>query len=462
MEADIGESGLADQSPLVFASDWLGSEPYFYNALTGCHGRSIWDAIDLSNIEIDTAGLGDYLRFGYSVFGATPIKNVKFLRPNQELYVNKNSNTVIQQNKRDVVSDWQETVTSTENAIDLFYQWHPASSETRILPLSGGLDSRMLLLNLLSNGDKPRCFTYGTSQRQVDSNEVSTARQVAEQADCEWSLVLLDSYHSEIDWWFEHFGPSVHLHGMYQVEFYRKLSSLLKGGLVVSGIVGDLWAGSISTFQPKSPHDLLAMGLTRGISVSEDTFLRNIRDSNMEREFSEVRGMLADPLQQIVYLIRTKMMLLSYMREVPKLFGFEVESPFLDPDIALSFSTIKQTDRDDRNWQRRHLRAAGYLKDSYNIGNSAVTMDLGQLARQGLHPLDESLLGKYIQPAFLRWVNSRVIQLPYRDRAWLFLTEQRRVLPSIGNLLRTNSTTKAYSAYMCLKPIENLLRIASQ
>ena len=71
---------------LVRSQDWLGTSPYFYNVETSQHGDRIADVISPKNFEIDRAGLADYLRFGYCVFGQTPIRGVKFLRPMEDLF----------------------------------------------------------------------------------------------------------------------------------------------------------------------------------------------------------------------------------------------------------------------------------------------------------------------------------------------------------------------------------------
>lgn len=61
-------------------TDWLGSKPVFYNEKTGKISHLISDVIDYENLEFHPEGLHNYLSYGYSVFGQTPIQNVKFLR----------------------------------------------------------------------------------------------------------------------------------------------------------------------------------------------------------------------------------------------------------------------------------------------------------------------------------------------------------------------------------------------
>ncbi|MDR0711935.1 MAG: hypothetical protein LBF67_06295 [Prevotellaceae bacterium] len=74
----------------VASSDWLASNPVFYNEKTMRVSENINDVIDFPNMEFDTEGLSAYLDFGYSVFGSTPLKNVKFLLPNESLQMADN------------------------------------------------------------------------------------------------------------------------------------------------------------------------------------------------------------------------------------------------------------------------------------------------------------------------------------------------------------------------------------
>src|SRR5690606_34982005 len=59
--------------------DWLGSQPVFFNLRTKKISHNINEVIDFDNVEFDPEGLRNYLEFGYSVFGKTPIRDVHFL-----------------------------------------------------------------------------------------------------------------------------------------------------------------------------------------------------------------------------------------------------------------------------------------------------------------------------------------------------------------------------------------------
>ncbi len=445
----------------IGSSGWLGENPIYYNLNASLYGNSIWDAIDSTDIKIDLDGLTDYFKFGYSVFGRTPVKGVNFLRPNENLIL-KVDGTLGVDKSPDPVNKWVGVETSTQGALDQFFEWEFRVDENVeiILPLSSGLDSRMLLLYLKNKNLNFSTYSYGTSRQQNDSSELIVARDAAGRANVPWRQIPLNNFHSEIDPWFNRYGPAMHLHGMYQIEFYRKVLGLHGRSHVLSGIVGDLWAGSIELITPKSPRDLENYGLSRGLNIPNEALVHQGNEGNSEAEFEQVRAQLSEPLHQITYLIRTKMLLLSYLIDVPRMLGAAASSPFLNEKVAMSFSTINAKLRENRKWQYEYLRNVGFEAVNVELGNRDFTMDYGELERHPLEPLSSLPLSRFVNTDYISWVNKKVQGISNRDRMWLKMRETQRVFPSVGNRIRSNSTMDAYAAYMCMKPIESLLSIA--
>jgi hypothetical protein len=52
---------------ILFETDWLASQPVFYNERTGKASHNINDVIDYTNLEFDREGFNNYVDFGYSV-----------------------------------------------------------------------------------------------------------------------------------------------------------------------------------------------------------------------------------------------------------------------------------------------------------------------------------------------------------------------------------------------------------
>ena len=86
-------------------------------------------------------------------------------------------------------------------------------------------------------------------------------------------------------------------------------------------------------------------------------------------------------------------------------------------------------------------------------------LDLGELERHPLESLNPILLGKFVRVDFVEWVNSMVKRIPWQDRLWMRLIEFQRVLPELGRRIRRPDLQEAYSAYLCLLPLQKLLEL---
>src|SRR5690606_19330280 len=134
-----------------------------------------------------------------------------------------------------------------------------------VIPLSGGMDSRLLLWCIRDKA-RVRAYTYGLSKDQGQSTEIVHARILAERLGIRWEQITLGHFHRYFPEWYAHFGLATHAHGMYHFEFYTNIRERLAGGQAfLSGIVGDAWAGSFSPPSINSADELLSLGLTHGM-----------------------------------------------------------------------------------------------------------------------------------------------------------------------------------------------------
>src|SRR3989339_2161957 len=102
----------------TYQSDWLASYPIFYHEKTGAISHNVNDVIDYSNLIFHPEGLANYLSWGYSVFGQTPIKNVKFLLPNQ-IISSSPSHQISIIDIPDPVAGWSHKPTKPGDVIEL-------------------------------------------------------------------------------------------------------------------------------------------------------------------------------------------------------------------------------------------------------------------------------------------------------------------------------------------------------
>lgn len=453
---------IESKQPVLHHADWLASRPFFFNNETGVASYNINDVIDFTNVEFDEEGLLNYLDFGYSVFGRTPIKNVHFLRPNQSVFTNSVGKIEVTY-KPDEALNYIGKVYKESDVWDRFRAnidaWRGAHGEQQVLvPTSGGYDSR-LLNYFYPRKDLIFACTYGISSNQMRSHEVIYAREICRRLGINWSQVELGDFHEFFDEWDELYGISTHAHGMYQWEFFNKIRGAYGTMPMLSGVVGDAWAGSASTQEPKNPGELVQLGYGHGIKAdSSQCLLRSNRD-NRESEFINERDKLQDERYRVLYLVRTKLTLLSYLLEVPRALGFQPYSPFLNIDVAMPMLTIEFSRWKNRVWQREFMDR-NYLNVEADIHNKSFRNDLNMIAmhRKPLYPLDTQLLSRLFRQEYLEWINRTI-------RTDTFLAKTRNSIYGVrylGGALRRaglkNQTLIAYFAYLVLKPIDAVLR----
>jgi len=175
---------------------------------------------------------------------------------------------------------------------------------------------------------------------------------------------------------------------------------------------------------------------------------------------------MASPLGAVVVSMRLKMILLSYLFTVPRDFGFQPWSPFLDPRIAIAMLKIAPERRENRAWQEEWFRKNGLWIEGEGL-KSRVENDLSRKAaiRNPLRPLSPALLGNLVDSRYVEEVNEQACRSPMDLRVGGLLSGPRlqvqrnwrvkRLANALGFEVE-DSFTKAHSEYMTLWPLETL------
>lgn len=453
----------ASDRVLVAETDWLGSDPVFFNRRTGTVSRNVNDVIAADRLEFDPDGLFEFFEFGYSVFQQTPVRDVHFLRHSSRLWRRPDGSLEVE-HLPDPLDDGRLDVRMPErDVIELLRErvrsWERSLSTHPIVPLSGGYDSRLLLW-CLADPAAAETYTYGLSPDQSVSTEVTKAREVAARLGASWSRIELDDFHRYLDEWDELYGISTHAHGMYHLEFYRGVRTQSgEGRDLLTGIIGDAWAGGVELPDVRELGDVPRLGLTHGVQA-DSTRLRlrpslELRAAYLERH----RAILRDPRRSIVESMRHKMLLLSYLLRVPAALGFRPWSPFLDIDVAVAMLNLPPERRRNRRWQRELFEREGLEVQAPPRSDRRNTLDVGALRRRPLPPLDPQRMAGIVDPGYVERTTRRAASTPLRQAY-----EHLLAVPRLGGALRrfglAPTTWEAYQAYMCLRPLDQLLRRA--
>ncbi len=442
---------------------WLGLPTVYYREKDLASSTSIWDLFDPADFQFDHAGLSAYLRFGFSVFGRTPIRGVRFCLANQRIESQANGWRRIVTDPDPAVA-WMGRRGNPEQVIErtraLVQTWEAAADGCIAVPLSGGFDSRFLL-SLLQQPQRARAFTFGLSKRQWESFEVRYAAEVARRLGVAWRQIPLGYYHHLLPDWYALQGPSTHAHGMYQMEFYRQVCRYVgEGRRLLSGLIGDVWAG-LEVAPIRTPGELPKLGYTHGLHADADQLIAPASWECEEAYFESARHWLAEPAARVVEAMRAKLILLSYLLRVPRHYGLQPFAPFLDFEIAMEMLCIPENQRRHRAWQQEYFRRRRLLiEDDPPPADYRNTLNLQACRLLPPPPLDEDLLAQIIRPAYVRWINRRVqgcarwwrYLLPWSWPAW----------PGVGRLQRLvgvrDDRLQAYYAYLTLYPLHALLQ----
>jgi hypothetical protein len=157
---------------------------------------------------------------------------------------------------------------------------------------------------------------------------------------------------------------------MYHIEFFREIRQIIgnRSATVISGLLGDLFAGAHKVNPIKAVADLESLNLSHGLrqrGVRPSSVLAKSEAAN--EYFAGKKERLENPAFRLIELARLKMMLLRYLIQVPESLGFKVLAPLADIDIAISMLKLSEKRRAGRVWQNDFFESQG-------LGHSRVKM----------------------------------------------------------------------------------------
>lgn len=444
------------------STTWLGLPTVYYRECDLACSTNIWDLFDPAEVEFDLEGLEGYVRFGFSVFGRTPLRGIRFCLPNERVETALDGSRRLVQDP-DPAEDWIGYVGTPERVIEMtrskVQAWEAGCDGSIVLPLSGGYDSRFLL-SFLRDRDRVRTFTYGLSNKQEESFEVRYAAEIARRTGVRWRQIPLGQFHHMLDDWYALQGPSTHAHGMYQMEFFKQVRRLVGSGRpLLSGLVGGFWA-KLSPPLVRTPDDIIKLGYTHGLCADHTYLKRCCSNEFFIQAFDERRKLLAEPILSICEVVRTKAILSSYLLRVPHHYGFHAWSPFLDVDCAREMACIQGEQRASGSWQLEYFAKAGLaIPPCVRGSNYSNTLNAQACRMAPPPPLNERLLGRLFQVDYIRWINQRVgSYCGWRSVLFAPLSWPVRGASRFHAVMGIrDDRLRAYCAYLTLYPLNALL-----
>ena len=451
-----------DDDKIIIENDWLGAIPVFYNAKEQL--VSTLSNFCIKDKTIHSEGLANFCEFGYSVFEQTIFKNVKFMRYYSKLIVS--SEEIKIEYKKDPVleKEFLSKTTATDDVISLMQEYITTIEDKIdgeiVLPTSGGYDSRILNY-LVKDKSRIRSFTYGISSDQSKSTEVVHAKKISEIYSTKWEQIELEKFHKYLDKWVEVYGISTHTHGMYHIEFYTKILEKHKfeKPTFLSGIFGDIWAGSVKYNEIKSYQDIINLGYTHGMNL-DLSYLQLKSDNTIKKQvFLENKEHLQDDKIKAVFTIRMKLMLISYLTQIPEYFGMPAWTPFLNFEIVKTTLNLPDEQRKNRMWERDFFKSVGLgLEDMGLESVKSNKLDYEIAKKASFEPVDVELMQRYILKKRLEEINKLLSNLSGFEA----IKNQLLYIPKVGGVLRRlgfkNEFLKALHEYYVIKAIEKGLK----
>jgi len=345
-------------------------------------------------------------------------------------------------------------------------QWADTQEGEIILPISGGLDSRLLAF-LINDKQRLRTFTYGISTNQEDSFEAVKARMVASILNLNWQLIPLGNFHNYFNAWDNIYGISSHAHGMYHMEFYDNMRPYVKQNApFISGIIGDAWAGSLNFGEINTPADLKKLAITHGMFADVEACKLKSDYRILDGFFDSQNQLLKDDRCKVLASMRMKIVLLSYLIKIPRHFGFKPWSPFLEQNIALAMLNLPDDRRKDRIWQRDYFDKNMLNIEAMNLNFAwDNTLNLQAIENVRPQPLKTKLLKELFDESYINSINKILAPKNLKQKTILKLLTiwgARGLFYRMGYRNNTfdkpaSDLLKAYCAYLTIKPVENVL-----
>ncbi len=446
---------------IVIENDWLGSIPVFYNEKENI--ISTLSNLCLKDKTIDDEGLSNFCEFGYSVFEKTMFRDVKFMRYYSMLIIS--DGIEVEYKKDPVLDECFLEKTSNEDETIALIQDYLSDIETKtngdiLLPTSGGYDSRILNY-FITNKERIRSFTYGISKDQSKSDEVVHAKKISEIYNTKWEQIELQEFHKYTSEWIEIFGFSTHLHGMYHIEFYKKILKKhnFSNSSFLSGIIGDAWAEFGKFEDIEGYQDIINLGYTHGLNLSLKHLNFKSTNEGREKYFKQNIKNLQNEKIRVVFAMRIKLMLLSYLTQLPEYFGMPVWTPFLNFNIVKSILNIPDSKRKKRVWQTNFFKKVGLNLEDMNlksVKNNSLDYEIGIHA--DFEVIDVDLMKEYIDENRMNEINKLLSNTTLFEK----IKNQLLYIRKVGGALRLlgfkNNFLNALHEYYVIKAIENGLK----
>lgn len=353
-------------------NDWVGSIPVYHARLPGGRIASTLEPVLVDSVrpgrdDIALKSLLALLMWGHYFSDWTLFKSIHSLRADSESRWTDDGFTSAIQHTTQPSEDrlhagWDELVDEmhalSKNAILSVLKEQPCW----ILPLSSGLDSRLIAGVAAEAGVNVSAFTWGTPH----TSDVIHSERIARALGIPWRRIDTGTRYLVEDRlrWADLFGSAMHFHGMYQMPFLDALREEPTAP-ILSGFIGDCMTGYetkelMTGLRLPYPYQIITDGYLLW-TVSE---LRNLLGSPVVSALEDLKNEYENLLQSItgplIHRLRTMIIWgrqhhFTYFQSWMSDYWRGVATPYINRDYARFSYSLPRVVLDDRYMQQRML-----------------------------------------------------------------------------------------------------------
>jgi hypothetical protein len=277
-------------------TDWTGSIPVFHagderHSIASTLEPVVVAAAGLGSGDISPVGLASLLNHGYFVGTTTLFRSMSALQLDAVTTWTDGALSVVPANSVRA-SDARWTVAWDELVEEMDYLFTRAIRESLraqpswTLPLSGGLDSRLIAAVARREGVPLRAVTYGPGGWP----DVTYAEAVARRLGLRWRRVELgtDYLSRYTSAWADWFGSSLHFHGMYQYPLAEAVGTPM--GPITTGFTGDPLGGAQTAAMMAGERSIASRLLGKWRAFSRDEVRRLLGTATADEAFEAIDG----------------------------------------------------------------------------------------------------------------------------------------------------------------------------
>jgi len=455
-------------------NDWVGSIPVFYAQIGKGRIASTIEPVvvagaNFSADDIYRPALVSLLVNGHYLSDWTLFEGMKvvpadsFVEWNGQGFHWKRLWTVEPSDKR-WETGWDDLV---DEMHELSYQAIARVLKTQhtwILPLSSGLDSRLIAVVGADLGVNLNAYAWG----ERNTTDVVYSQQIARAVNIPWKWIDLGSDYllKYTRQWADWFGSSIHFHGMYQMSFLDAIQHEPIAP-VVSGYLGDsLSNSSRMSFSRTARHQIYDEWLEHWPVSAVAALLKNPIDADIEeiagllkREFTWLRG--TQHSRESFFELWSRQRLFTNFQATLCDYWRGVVTPFLDRDYARFCMSLPRAARDNRRLlvdvYHRYYGRVSTIPGSYSSDPFIVT------GRYLMKRRLVKLLPALADLGVLRGFKEKPLRMDMdcvqvTGRAALWPIDEAR--PQLGDWLDMSQVDQAYRAVMAstddIRPLRKL------